>query len=114
MSISVCMATYNGEKYIARQLRSILEQLGEDDEVILIDDCSTDRTIEIVRQLGDRRVAVHINDRNRGEVFSFGKAMSLAKKDFVFLSDQDDVWMPGRASLMQRRLIESGASVVAS
>ena len=44
-SVSVCMATYNGEKYVSRQLASILDELADDDEVIVIDDCSTDATI---------------------------------------------------------------------
>jgi glycosyltransferase involved in cell wall biosynthesis len=114
MSVSVCMATYNGEKYLSRQLRSILEQLADDDEVIVVDDCSTDGTVEAVKRLGDRRIAVHVNDRNRGEVFSFGQAIRLARNDFLFLSDQDDIWIPGRVSLMQRRLVEAGASVVSS
>ena len=114
MSISVCMATYNGEKYVIRQLRSILEQLSADDEVIVVDDCSRDATVEAVRRIGDRRISTFVNDRNRGEVFSFSRAMSMAKNEVVFLSDQDDIWIPGRASLMSQRLITSGASVVSS
>ena len=114
VSVSVCIATYNGEKYIQRQLTSILDQLNDDDEVIVVDDCSTDRTVATIRQIGDRRIAIHSNDRNRGEVFSFGRALTLAKNEFLFLSDQDDIWVPGRVSLMQRRLVESGAGVVAS
>jgi len=114
MSISVCMATYNGERFISRQVRSILEQLTDDDEVIVVDDCSTDCTVETVKRLDDPRITIHVNDRNRGEVFSFSRAMSYAKKEFLFLSDQDDIWIPGRIALMQRRLAESGASVVSS
>ena len=114
MSVSVCMATYNGEKYVCRQLTSILDQLNDEDEVVVVDDCSTDGTVAAIAQIGDRRISIHINDRNRGEVFSFGRALALAKNDFLFLSDQDDIWMPGRVSLMQRRLVESGAGVVAS
>lgn len=108
------MATYNGEKYVSRQIGSILEQLTEHDEVIVVDDCSTDGTVAAVRGLDDRRIAVHVNDRNRGEVFSFGRAMCLAKNEFLFLSDQDDIWLPGRVSLMQQRLVEAGAQVVSS
>jgi len=114
MNVSVCMATYNGEKYVSRQLTSILDQLADDDEVIVIDDCSTDATIDVVKQLGDRRIAVHVNDRNRGEVFSFGRAIQLARNEFVFLSDQDDIWTPGRVGLMRRRLVEAKVSVVSS
>ena len=68
----------------------------------------------MVKQFGDRRIALHVNDRNRGEVFSFGRAIQLAKNEFVFLSDQDDIWIPGRVSLMRRRLVEAKASVVSS
>jgi glycosyltransferase involved in cell wall biosynthesis len=112
--ISVAMATYNGEQYVARQLASILAQLGPDDEVVVVDDCSTDSTVEVIRSLRDPRIVIHANDRNRGDVFSFDRAVSLTRNEFVFLSDQDDVWMPGRVELMTRRLLETGASVVAS
>jgi glycosyltransferase involved in cell wall biosynthesis len=108
------MATYNGEKYVVPQLVSILEQLSDQDEVIVVDDCSTDGTVAAVKALHDRRITIHINERNRKEVFSFSRAMLLAKNDVVFLSDQDDLWTPGRASLMQETLIASGASVITS
>jgi glycosyltransferase involved in cell wall biosynthesis len=114
VSISVAMATYNGAEYVTGQLASILEQLGPDDEVIIVDDHSTDGTVAAIRTLDDPRIAVHVNDRNRGDVFSFGRAISLAKNDVVFLSDQDDIWSPGRVELMTHRLLESGASVVTS
>jgi len=112
MSISVCMASYNGEKYIIRQLNSILEQLTADDEVIIVDDCSTDGTVKTVEQLGDPRIKVYVNEINRGDVFTFNRSLSLAKNDFLFLSDQDDIWTPGRVSLMQQSLVESCADVV--
>src|SRR4051794_2867946 len=104
MGVSVCMATYNGEKYVGPQLKSILEQLSTEDEVIVVDDCSTDRTLEAVKSLNDPRVVVHVNDRNRREVYSFGRAISLARHQCIFLSDQDDIWLPGRVALMTEAL----------
>jgi glycosyltransferase involved in cell wall biosynthesis len=98
------MAAYNGEKYVVRQLQSILDQLSPDDEVIVVDDCSTDGTIEAVKGLNDPRVALHVNDRNRREVYSFSRAISLARHRFIFLSDQDDIWLPGRVALMTEAL----------
>jgi glycosyltransferase involved in cell wall biosynthesis len=98
------MATYNGEKYVVRQLQSILDQLSPDDEVIVVDDCSTDGTREAVKGLNDPRVALHVNDRNRREVYSFSRAISLARRQFIFLSDQDDIWLPGRVALMTEAL----------
>ena len=112
MTISVCIATYNGAIYVRRQLTSILEQLDLGDEVIVVDDCSTDKTVDAVRGIGDARILLHVNDCNRGEVYSFSRAVSLARNNFIFLSDQDDVWMPGRVELMTRRLADSGRWVV--
>lgn len=114
MTVSVCIATYQGEDYIERQLRSILEQIALDDEVIVVDDCSRDRTVEIIEGIGDARIAVHRNPVNRREVFSFGRAIELARGDIIFLSDQDDVWMPGRVARMTESLRTSGAALVSS
>lgn len=58
MKISVCMATYNGEKYIKEQLESILSQIGENDEVIISDDSSTDNTVEIIKAFSDNRIKI--------------------------------------------------------
>lgn len=112
--LSVCMATYNGASYVARQLQSILDQLGPLDEVIVVDDCSTDGTVEVMRRMGDPRIRLHLNERNVRDVRSFGRAISLATRDVVFLADQDDIWIPGRVAMMTRRLIESDAIVIAS
>lgn len=114
MSISVCMATYNGAAFVREQVESILAQLADGDELIVIDDRSSDGTADVVRGIGDPRISVSVNDRNRGEVYSFGRAMMLARNDFIFLSDQDDVWIPGRAARMIAALDAADADVVAS
>jgi glycosyltransferase involved in cell wall biosynthesis len=114
MTVSVCMATYQGERHVERQLRSILEQLDASDEVIVVDDCSTDRTVELIENLSDPRISVFRNQINRREVYSFGRAIEIATGDIVFLSDQDDVWLPGRVRLMIDRLRESNAALVTS
>ncbi len=114
MTVSVCLATYQGEEYVERQLRSILDQLGPGDEVIVVDDCSHDRTVEIIEGMRDPRVVVYLNPVNRREVFSFGRAIELARGDIIFLADQDDIWLPGRVELMASRLQASGAALVTS
>lgn len=91
--ISVCVATYNGEKYIEQQLRSIVRQLSVDDEVIVSDDGSSDKTIEIVEKLRKEYQQIHmVKGPKKGYASNFGYALSLAKGDIVFLSDQDDIW----------------------
>ena len=93
--ISVCVATYNGEKYIAEQLRSILCQLGPDDEVVVSDDGSTDSTLSVVDSLADERIHV-VNSTAHYFKWNFYNALCAAKGDIIFLSDQDDVWLEGK------------------
>lgn len=114
--ISVCMATYNGEKYIREQIDSILEQLGEEDELIISDDGSTDNTIEIVRSYNDDRIKIFLFN---GHCYTknFENALNHAKGDYIFLSDQDDIWMPDKVSicineLKQYDLVITDARVV--
>lgn len=94
--ISVCMATYNGEIYIKDQLESILIQLGEGDEIIVSDDGSTDETLKIVNSLFDLRIKIFKNYGRKGYTGNFENALSRASGDYVFLADQDDVWLPGK------------------
>lgn len=101
--ISVCLAAYNGEKYIAEQLNSILSQIGEDDEVVVSDDGSTDRTLEVVAQLNDPRIHVVHSTAHRYNK-NFQNAMLAAKGDIIFFSDQDDVWLPGKVEACLKAL----------
>lgn len=98
--VSVCICSFNGEKYIHDQLASILGQLGDLDEVVLCDDGSTDRTVSIVRSFEDIRIRIFVNEINLGHVRNFEKSLSLAKGRYIFLSDQDDIWVNGRVSKM--------------
>lgn len=98
--VSVCMATYNGEQYITNQIASILPQLAPDDELVVVDDHSTDSTPDVVESIGDPRIRLIRSHRNVGYVRAFETALAEAHGDIIFLSDQDDVWMPNRVSLM--------------
>lgn len=106
------MATYNGAAYVAHQLRSILDELHPDDEVVVVDDASSDQTVDIVRGLDDPRVRVIVQEVNSGYVASFERALREARGDVMMLSDQDDEWVPGRRAVLVAAL-ERG-DVVAS
>ena len=95
-SISVCMATYNGATYLRLQLESILSQLGSNDEIVLVDDHSSDNTLKLVDEIGDKRIQVYQNQVNLGVQLSFERAISLSSGDLIFLSDQDDLWYPNK------------------
>ena len=106
--ISVCMATYNGEEYIKEQIDSILPQLGGYDELIISDDGSTDNTIEIISYYfeEDTRIKLYFNKKRKGIVGNFGNALNFANGDYVFLSDQDDVWLPNKVEVVVNYLQE--------
>ena len=90
--ISVCLASYNGEKYIREQLASILKQLKENDEIIVSDDGSTDCTLDVVRSFHDGRIKIYTNQGEHGYTKNFENALNHAEGDYIFISDQDDVW----------------------
>jgi len=100
MKISVCIATYNGAKYIAEQLDSILPQLSENDEVIISDDSSTDATIEIISNYNDSRIKTYPHQQFGNPIFNFEHAIKKASGDIIFLSDQDDKWEKNKISTM--------------
>ncbi|WP_066294415.1 glycosyltransferase [Arthrobacter sp. B6] len=102
--VSVCMATYKGEPFVQEQLESILAQLGPDDEVVVVDDSSPDGTASVVEGIGDARVRLVKATSNKGYVRTFEHAVGLSRGEFIFLSDQDDVWIPGRVELMLKAL----------
>lgn len=95
-SISVCVATYQGEPFVTAQLQSILTQLSNSDEVIIVDDHSSDKTCERIVALDDPRIRLIRHDVNQGVAGSFEEAISHASGDLIFLSDQDDLWAPGK------------------
>ncbi len=92
---SVCMATYNGERYIREQINSILSQIATDDEVIISDDGSTDNTLQILNDINDPRIHIYHN-RTHWFQQNFQNALLHAKGDIIFLSDQDDLWLPDK------------------
>lgn len=96
--ISVCMATYNGERYIKYQLLSILPQLNNNDEIVISDDKSTDKTLDIIKSLDSDIIKVFINNGEHGYTPNFENALRHAHGDYIFLSDQDDIWEPNKVS----------------
>lgn len=92
-TVSVVVATYNGAEYIEEQLCSIFSQSANISEIIVVDDCSTDNTLDVVRGLKDDRLLVKENSVNLGYIKNFERALSLASSDWVALCDQDDIWV---------------------
>src|SRR5579871_1607034 len=102
--ISVCMATYNGERYILKQLQSIISQLSENDEIVISDDSSTDNTINIIKSFNDSRIRLYENNKFGSPIFNLENALKHAKNDFIFLSDQDDLWESNKVKTLVEKL----------
>lgn len=104
MKVSVVMATYNGEGYIYEQMLSICHQTMPPDEVVIFDDCSKDQTVAVIRDfieshgLGNWKLTV--NQENKGWMRNFTEALKEAQGDYIFFSDQDDIWLEDKIEVM--------------
>lgn len=98
------MATYNGEQFILEQIQSILSQLEETDELIISDDISSDKTLDIIMNVNDNRIKILSGIKHSSLIFNFENALKHATGDYIFLSDQDDVWLPNKISTMKHFL----------
>jgi Glycosyl transferase family 2 len=93
--VSVLMTAYNREKYIAEAIESVLASNFKDFELIIVDDCSKDHTVEIARRYtGDSRVQVHVNEKNLGDYPNRNRAASFACGKYLKYLDSDDVIYP--------------------
>lgn len=95
MKISVALCTYNGEKFLRKQIDSILNQTIKVDEIIVCDDCSTDNTVIILNEYKKDIpdiIQIHQNEINLKSNKNFEKTIALCNGDYIFLSDQDDIW----------------------
>ena len=112
MKTSVAMATYNGADYLIEQLDSLRDQTMPIDEVIICDDGSKDNTVQMIRDyikenaLGERWTLIE-NEVNLGYANNFHKALNLTTGDYIFFSDQDDIWMTNKIEEMTKVLNEN-------
>lgn len=110
---SVAMAVYQGELYIKKQLDSIIAQLADDDELVISYDSSTDRTWDIIHAYAeeDRRIFV-VKDEGRGVVDNFNNALAHCRGKYLFIADQDDIWLPGKIAGMIGAFEATNASLL--
>ncbi len=113
--VSVCMAAYNGTRFIGAQIASILPQLAPDDEIVIVDDASQDDTVARIIEMRDPRIRVFSHERNAGVVSTFEDALRCATGNILFLSDDDDLWAPTKVERVLREFeLHPEAEVVAS
>ena len=112
--IDILLATYNGEEYIKEQIDSILNQTYSNFRLLISDDNSTDKTLEIIRdyEKKDDRIKVFENKENSGVIKNFEFLLKQVESDLYMLSDQDDVWYENKIEETYRKLKEDDADLV--
>ena len=92
--VSIVVCTYNGERFLERQLDSLISQTYSNIEIIIVDDASSDATVEIAHAyaLNDKRIKLYVNEKNLGFNRNFENAFNLATGELIAISDQDDIW----------------------
>ena len=112
--IDVLLATYNGEKYLKEQIDSILEQTYKNIRLIISDDCSKDRTPEILKeyQQNDDRIELHIQKSNLGVVKNIEFLLKQVKSPYYMLADQDDYWLPEKVEKSLEKLKKENVYLV--
>lgn len=108
--ISIALCTYNGAKYLEKQIESFLRQTRLPDELVICDDCSRDETPQIIKNFCETSpfpVRLHVNETNLGSTKNFERAISYCRGDLIFLCDQDDVWLPTKIAETEKVFAES-------
>src|SRR6185369_1264323 len=95
-SVSVVMAVFNGSRFLRQQVDSVLAQLEGEDELVIVDDASTDDSLKLLRAIDSPRIKIYCNEVNSGVRLTFQRGLQLARHEIIFLCDQDDVWLPGK------------------
>jgi glycosyltransferase involved in cell wall biosynthesis len=112
--ISVALCTYNGEKYLAQQLDSILVQTITPFELVIADDCSTDGTLDLIKKKSEETsipVRLLRSKSNVGVKANFEKAISECSGEYIALADQDDIWQRDKLQIFAQAILDSDRSV---
>lgn len=113
MKVSIVLAAYNIEKYLQECLDSIYESISESDEIIIVDDGSTDSTAQIVRNAADKHSQVIVHRKSNGGISSArNDGLALASGDYIIFADGDDVFIPETYKFARKHLEQSGADIL--
>ncbi|WOE69454.1 glycosyltransferase family 2 protein [Hydrogenimonas thermophila] len=107
--ITVILAVYNGEKFLREQIESILNQTYKKIELLIFDDCSTDKSREIVKEYTKKYafIKLHINSRRFGVVKNFENALKQSNGRYIALADQDDIWHKDKLKILMQKMLEA-------
>ena len=105
--VSICIPVYNGEPYIYKTLNSAINQTYKNIEILIFDNCSTDKTAEIIKTFKDNRITYHLNDANYGGLRNFNKCLESGNGEFIKLLNADDLLKPNAIEMQVEALINN-------
>lgn len=108
--VSIIMPNYNCAKYLPETISSVLNQTYQNWELIFVDDCSTDNSLEIIRSFNDDRIRIFVNEKNSGAALSRNKALREAKGRWISFLDSDDLWSEDKLSIQLAFMKENNFS----
>ncbi len=108
--VSIIMPNYNGEKYLKETIESVLSQTYPNWELLFVDDCSTDTSVELVRSFNDDRIKVYCNESNQGAAASRNRALREANGRWIAFLDSDDLWQKQKLHLQIEFMVENQIS----
>lgn len=106
--VSIIMPSYNTARFIEESIRSVLAQTYENWELIIVDDCSSDNTDEVVAKIEDNRIRYYKNEKNSGAAVSRNRALKEARGKWIAFLDSDDLWMPEKLEKQIRFMEDNG------
>lgn len=106
--VSIVMPNYNSEKHVAETIKSVLAQTYKNWEILFVDDCSTDNSLEIARSFNDERIKILQNEANSGAAVSRNYALREAKGKWIAFLDSDDLWAPTKLEEQIAFMVENG------
>lgn len=110
---SIILPCYNAKKYIEESVNSVIRQTYQNWELIIVDDCSTDSTLEVINSFTDSRISILRNLTNQGVAMSRNKGIKKAKGNFISFLDADDIWLEHKL-MMQLSYLQRGYLVCCS
>lgn len=112
MLVSIIIPNYNYAKYLESCIQSVLNQTYQSFEILIIDDCSTDNSIQIINKfLVDNRIKLLVNSENKGVCYNRNKGIEESKGEFICLLDPDDYWLPNKLEKQLNKMKEQGANL---
>lgn len=110
--VSVIITTFNVENYIYQAIQSVIDQTYKNIEIVIVDDCSTDQTVKIIKKMNIPNLVLRINNENKGPSYSRNKAISLASGEWIAILDGDDWWDKERIEMCMKCLCETHVDIV--